>query len=73
MTLFSNTAHQFVSMLRFLTLASPSQTGCKPRTISCFKGKRMQRGGVPTQIANFDYCPSRSGSGHIDRPLLVGR
>jgi len=37
------------------------------------KGKRMQRGGVPTQIANFDYCPSRSGSGHIDRPLLVGR
>lgn len=73
MTLFSRVAHQCVSMLRYLTLASPSQTGCKPRTISCFKGKRMQRGGVPTQIANFDYRPSRSGSGHIDRPLLVGR
>lgn len=73
MTLFSNAARQCMSVLRYLTLASPSQMWCKPRTTNCFTGKRMQRGGVPTQIANFDYCPSRSGSGHIDRPLLVGR
>ena len=58
--IFSNQSHYFPDI------------PCKPRTVSCFKGKRMQRGGVPTQIANLDYCPSRSGSGNIDRPLLVG-